>query len=82
MSFRANSYQQLSLTDTYNGLTSREQKALEHYCDPNDYNKTFYYNNDSDTDNQLKAILEDADATFRAKAGKETMILPQKRTSD
>lgn len=36
-------------------------EKLEHYCDPNDYNKTFYYNNDSDTDNQLKAILEDAD---------------------
>ena len=36
-------------------------EKLEHYCDPSDYNKTFYYNNDSDTDNQLKAILEDAD---------------------
>ncbi len=25
---------------------------LEHYCDPNDYNRTFYYNNDSETDRQ------------------------------
>ena len=32
-----------------------------HYCDPNDYNRTFYYNNDSETDNRLKNILEDAD---------------------
>ncbi len=30
MSFRMNSYQQLSLTDSFSGLTSREQKALEH----------------------------------------------------
>ena len=36
-------------------------KGLEHYYEPNDYNKTFYYNTDSDTDNQLKNILEDAD---------------------
>lgn len=34
---------------------------LEHYCDPNDYNRTFYYNNDSETDHELKAVLEDAD---------------------
>ena len=32
-----------------------------HYCDPNDYNRTFYYNNDSETDNRLKNILKDAD---------------------
>lgn len=32
-----------------------------HYCEPNDYNRTFYYNNDSETDNRLKNILEDAD---------------------
>lgn len=36
-------------------------KGLEHYCDPNDYNKTFYYNDGSNTEEQLKAILEDAD---------------------
>lgn len=36
-------------------------EAFHHYCDPNDYNKTFYYNNDSETDTQLKTILEDAD---------------------
>lgn len=29
MSFRTNSYQQLSLTDSIGGLTTREQKALE-----------------------------------------------------
>ena len=34
---------------------------MEHYCDPNDYNKTFYYSNDSDTENHLAAILKDAD---------------------
>lgn len=30
MPFRMNSYQQLSLADSFSGLTSREQKALEH----------------------------------------------------
>ena len=30
MSFRTNSFQQLSFIDSFNGLTSREQKALEH----------------------------------------------------
>lgn len=30
MSFRTNSYQQVSFTDCMNGLTSRVQKALEH----------------------------------------------------
>jgi len=29
MAFRINSYQQLSLTDSYSGLTCREQQALE-----------------------------------------------------
>ena len=29
MAFRTNSYQQLSFTDSFEGLTSREQKALE-----------------------------------------------------
>ncbi len=36
-------------------------ESLEHYCDPNDYNRTFYHNHGSETDNQLKDILEDAD---------------------
>lgn len=36
-------------------------KGFEHYCDSNDYNKTFYYNNSSSTEEQLKTILEDAD---------------------
>lgn len=30
MSFRTNSFQQLSFTDSFSGLTFREQKALEH----------------------------------------------------
>ncbi len=29
MSFRTNNYQQISLMDSFSGLTSREQKALE-----------------------------------------------------
>lgn len=29
MAFRTNSYQQLSFTDSFGGLTSREKKALE-----------------------------------------------------
>ena len=36
-------------------------KGLEHYCDSNDYNKTFYHNDGSNTEEQLKVILEDAD---------------------
>lgn len=34
---------------------------LQHYCAPNDYNKIFYHNNDTETDERLKNILEDAD---------------------
>lgn len=30
MAFRTNSFQQLSFIDSFSGLTSREQKALEH----------------------------------------------------
>ena len=30
MAFRTNSYQQLSFADSFEGLTFREQKALEH----------------------------------------------------
>ena len=29
MSFKENSYQQISFTDSFSGLTAREQKALE-----------------------------------------------------
>lgn len=29
MSFKENAYQQLSITDSFSGLTAREQKALE-----------------------------------------------------
>lgn len=29
---------------------------LKHYCDPNDYNRTFYYHNDLEMDNQLKTF--------------------------
>ena len=36
-------------------------KGLEHYYDPNDYNRTFYYSNDCGTDSQLKTVLADAD---------------------
>ncbi len=36
-------------------------KGLEHYCDPSDYNKTFYYNNDSETGSVLTNLLKDAD---------------------
>ena len=36
-------------------------KGLEHYCDSNDYNKTFYHNDGSNTEEQLNVILEDAD---------------------
>ena len=35
--------------------------GLEHYYNPNDYNKTFYYNNSTGTDEQINAILRDAD---------------------
>ena len=41
-------------------------KGMEHYCDPNDYNKIFYYSNDSDTVNQLDTILKDADSLLKS----------------
>lgn len=41
-------------------------KGLERYYDSNDYNKTFYYNNESETDALLKTILEDADKLLSA----------------
>lgn len=41
-------------------------KGFEHYYDPNDYNKTFYYNNGSGMEEQLKTMLEDADKLLSA----------------
>lgn len=41
-------------------------RGLEHYCDANDYNKVFYYSNGNDTEEQLKAILADADRMLSA----------------
>ncbi len=41
-------------------------KGLEHYCDPSDYNKTFYYNKDSESDDVLKNLLTDADNLLAA----------------
>ena len=36
-------------------------KGMEHYYEPGDYNKTFYYNTSAETEDQLSAILNDAD---------------------
>lgn len=36
-------------------------QGMEHYYDPSDYNKTFYYNASDETENQLSVILNDAD---------------------
>lgn len=36
-------------------------EGMEHYCDSNDFNKTFYYSDGSDTEERLKSILKDAD---------------------
>lgn len=35
--------------------------GMEHYYDPDGFNRTFYYSDSSKTDDCLKAILEDAD---------------------
>ena len=35
--------------------------GMEHYYDPNDFNRTFYYNDSSKTDGCLADILKDAD---------------------
>lgn len=35
--------------------------GLEHYYDPNDFNRTFYYSNSGETTERIKVILEDAD---------------------
>lgn len=34
---------------------------LEHYCNPNDFNQTFYYSDSTGTDEQIRIILCDAD---------------------
>ena len=34
---------------------------MEHYYDPDDYNKTFYYNTLNETGDQINTILHDAD---------------------
>lgn len=36
-------------------------QGMDHYYDPSDYNKTFYYNASDETENQLSIILNDAD---------------------
>lgn len=36
-------------------------EGMEHYYDPNDFNRTFYYSDSSDTEERLKSILWDAD---------------------
>ena len=35
--------------------------GLEHYYNPSDYNQAFYYNDSSETEDQIKTILNDAD---------------------
>lgn len=36
-------------------------EGMEHYCDPNDFNRMFYYSDSSDTEERLNSILQDAD---------------------
>lgn len=36
-------------------------EGLEHYYDPNDFNRTFYYNNSTDTEDIITALLSDAE---------------------
>lgn len=51
-------------------LHKNEQDTLlaemEHYYDPNDFNRTFYYSDSSKTDDRLAAILKDADKLLDA----------------
>lgn len=42
------------------GLDSKIS-GMEHYYDPNDFNRMFYYSSEAGSDNQMKALLEDAD---------------------
>ena len=41
--------------------------GLEHYYDPNDFNRTFYYSNSSETADRIKVILEDAIRRLKTK---------------
>lgn len=36
-------------------------KGLEHYYDPNDFNRTFYYSDSTGTEEQIQTILSDAE---------------------
>lgn len=36
-------------------------EGLEHYYDPNDFNRTFYYNDSTETEDITRTVLEDAD---------------------
>lgn len=42
-----------------------EETGLGHYCDPGDYNHTFYYSDSSGTEACVTAILRDADALLK-----------------
>lgn len=46
---------------------------MEHYYDPDDYNKTFYYNTSNETGNQMNTILNDADKLLSL-CGQNTMM--------
>lgn len=41
-------------------------QGMEHYYDPNEFNKYFYYSDSSDTDTRLLSILRDADRLLEA----------------
>lgn len=40
--------------------------GMDHYHDPNDFNRTFYYSNSSEAHEQFKSILGDADHLLEA----------------
>ena len=84
MSFRKNDVQQFSMFDSFNTLTPREQKALyifikngrddlleglEHYYDPEDYNRVIYHSRSTEADNRIADLLKDADALQKTCAG-------------
>lgn len=50
-------------------------KGMEHYYDPNDYNKTFYYNTSNETGSQVSSIHNVADKLLSLCA-QNTMMLP------
>lgn len=60
MSFKENSCQQISIADSFAGLTAREQKALE-----KSWAKVFadeiYHQRSTDAETRMKQLLEDAD---------------------